>query len=79
MAKMTYGKLDKMLRSLGFSVQMLNGKARGYMHQESGARISLPKLADSKVVLPYHLAAVHITLKSYGISEPESFAAIVPN
>jgi hypothetical protein len=79
MSKMTYGDLDKFLRSLGFAVRIANdGKARVYEHEEAGARISLPKLPSNQKVSPRHLMVVHITLNSYGIEEPLEFAAIVP-
>jgi hypothetical protein len=40
----TYGQLDKVLRSLGFSCRMVNGKpaARHYEHKETGAFLSVP-------------------------------------
>lgn len=77
-AKMTYGQLDKFLRSLGFSVRINDGNARVYEHAESGARQTLPRFPDREKVQPHHLVAVHMTLKYFGIPEPDSFAAVVP-
>src|SRR4051812_4294849 len=54
MAELTYGKLDKVLRSLGFSVrvavietksqqpELSEKKARVYEHKATGAMIALP-------------------------------------
>ena len=78
MSKMTYGKLDKILQSLGFSVRIMDGDARAYEHAEAGARVILPMRPLKEIVIPRHLAVVHITLNSYGIEEPADFLAIVP-
>jgi hypothetical protein len=45
--EVTYGQLDKVLRSLGFSCRLVKGDppARVYEHKESGARISTPPLS----------------------------------
>src|SRR5262249_44618544 len=53
----TYGQLDKVLRSLGFSSDVVQGKppARHYEHKETGAFISVPPLPASDHVLEHHL------------------------
>ncbi len=77
MIKVTYGQLDKVLRALGFSCRTvtLETKALVYEHQETGAMITLPVAAESKKVLPHHLAAVRGTLEVFGIADPPDFAA----
>jgi hypothetical protein len=73
----TYGQVDKVLRSLGFSCRTatLQTKALVYEHPETGAIILLPVSAASNKLLPHHLAAVQGTLKLYGIADPLDFAA----
>jgi hypothetical protein len=73
----TYGQLDKMLRSLGFSCRLVKGEpaALRYEHKESGALISLPPFPKTDPVLPHHLAGARTTLDLFGIADPTVFAA----
>lgn len=77
MNQVTYGAVDKVLRSLGFACRVLQQEpaARWYEHPETGAVVSLPLLSDDKPVFPHHLAAVQGTLKVYGIADPLDLAA----
>ena len=73
----TYGQLDRVLRSLGFSCRLLTREppARVYEHKDYGAIIMLPPFPESDRVFDYHLAAVRMTLNLYGIADPTAFAA----
>jgi hypothetical protein len=73
----TYGQLDKVLRSLGFSCHLVEGKppARHYEHKETGAFITVPPFPESDRVLEHHLVTVRVTLDGYGIADPTVFAA----
>jgi hypothetical protein len=73
----TYGQLDRVLRSLGFTCRLvdLDGKARVYEDKESGAIIILPLFPESDRVLEYHLIMVRTTLDGFGIADPTAFAA----
>lgn len=73
----TYGQLDRVLRSLGFSCRLLAREppARVYEQKDYGAIIMLPPFPESDRVYDYHLAAVRITLNLYGIADPTTFAA----
>jgi hypothetical protein len=73
----TYGQLDRVLRSLGFSCRLatLNTPAHVYEDKESGARIILPPFPESDRVLDYHLILVRTTLDGFGIADPTAFAA----
>ncbi len=73
----TYGQLDRVLRSLGFSRHLVkkDPPALRYEHKESGALIPLPPFPDTDRVLDYHLVAVRTTLDIYGIADPTAFAA----
>lgn len=73
----TYGQLDRALRSLGFSRRLVekDPPALRYEHKESGALVSLPPFPETDKVLDYHLAAARATLDNYGIADPTAFAA----
>ena len=74
----TYGQLNKVLRSLGFSCRMsttLRTPARVYEDKGSGAVIFLPPFPESEHVLEYHLILVRTTLDGFGIADPTAFAA----
>ena len=73
----TYGQLDKVLRSLGFSCRLVKGDppARRYEHKESGALISLPPFPETDSVLDSHLLIARTTLDLFGIAEPTVFDA----
>jgi hypothetical protein len=73
----TYGQLDKVLHSLGFTCRLVNGDppVRLYDHKESGASIMIPPFPDDNQVLDYHLVTARVMLDEYGIAEPTVFAA----
>jgi hypothetical protein len=73
----TYGQLDKVLRSLGFAChpEKLDVPALVYEDRDSGGRIILPPFPESERVLEYHLIMVRTTLDSFGIADPAVFAA----
>jgi hypothetical protein len=73
----TYGRLDRVLRTLGFSCRVVTEEpeTRVYEHKESGAWIMLPRLPEDELVLDYHLAGVRTTLDGFGIADPKVFDA----
>jgi len=73
----TYGQLDKVLRSLGFSCRLVekDPPARRYEHKESGALITMPPFPDTDFVLEHHLVAARTTADLFGIVEPKDFDA----
>jgi len=75
-ADVTYGQLDSVLRSLGFSCEIVakDGEARRYDH-ESGAVILLPAYPADDHVLEYHLVMVRVTLENFGVADPAAFDA----
>jgi hypothetical protein len=79
--ELTYGQLDKVLCSLGFTSRLVQGKppARHYEHKETGAFITLPPLPESDRVMEHHLVTVQMTLDGFGIADPIAFAAQVQN
>jgi hypothetical protein len=73
----TYGQLDKVLRSLGFSCRLLTDDppARLYEHKESGALVMIPPFPETDFVLDYHLVAARVTVDRFGIADPATFDA----
>jgi hypothetical protein len=75
--EVTYGQLDRVLRSLGFSSRLvdLQVPARVYEHERFGPLFTLPPFPDTDQVLDYHLVGVRTMLDGYGIADPTTFAA----
>ncbi len=73
----TYGQLDKVLRSLGFSCRLVEKEppTRVYEHQATGAYFTLPPFPDDDLVLEHHLFKARMTLEYNGIAEPKVFEA----
>jgi hypothetical protein len=76
MPEVTYGRLDEVLRSLGFSSRLSERPpptARVYEHEATGAVIILPALPDEEKLWPHHLLAARTTLEGFGIANPLDF------
>lgn len=75
--EVTYGQLDKVLRSLGFTCQPAKHDPPGhvYKHKTAGAVILLPAFVQSEKVFEYHLVAVRTELDNFGLADPSVFAA----
>jgi hypothetical protein len=73
----TYGQLDKVLRSLGFICRPGKNDPPGriYQHEAAGAIIALPAFPDSDKVYEHHLIAARMELDDFGIADPTTFAA----
>ena len=69
MTSITYGHLDTVLRTLGFSLRVVD-EGRIYEHDPTGALIAIAYLPDTTEVLPRHLVAARSILDAYGISDP---------
>jgi len=76
-SEVTYGQLDQVLRSLGFSCKPSTREPPGciYEHKDSGATILLPSFLETELVFEYHLVAVRGELDNFGIADPTAFAA----
>ena len=76
-ADVTYGQLDKVLRSFGFKRHELdpNGKGIRYDHEKAGTWITLPLFPEEDHVLVHHLNHVRSTLNDFGIAAPSVFEA----
>jgi hypothetical protein len=75
--EVTYGQLDKALRSFGFTCRNvdMDGPARVYEHNHTTAMFIFPAFPESDSVLDYHLLGVRTSLDLYGIADPTEFAA----
>jgi hypothetical protein len=73
----TYGQLNRALRSLGFSCRVVkkDPPVRLYEHKETGAEISMPPCPETEHVLEYHLVTARVMLDEFGIADPTTFAA----
>lgn len=73
----TYGQLDQVLRSLGFSYRPARHDPPGhvYEHTETGAVIMLPAFAERDRIFEHQLAAVRTELDNFGLANPSVFAA----
>jgi hypothetical protein len=74
----TYGQLDKALRSLGFSCRLSTDDSpstRVYQHKEAGALIMLPAFPESDPVFEHHLLDVRVQLDNFGIANSSVFDA----
>jgi hypothetical protein len=75
--EVTYGQLDKVLRSLGFSCRPTKNDPPGriYEHEKTGAVVMLPEFPDSDRVFEHHLVAARTELDNFGLADPSVFAA----
>jgi hypothetical protein len=73
----TYGQLDKVLRSLGFSCRPARQDPPGriYEHAQTGAVIMLPACRDGDKVYEHHLAAARLELENFGLANATVFDA----
>lgn len=69
MTKITYQRLDEVLRTLGFSYRLVD-RARVYEHDPTGAVIALAHFPDEDEALERHVVAVRAILDAYGIADP---------
>ncbi len=73
MSDVTYGRLDRVLRSLGFAYHLAEDKVRVYKNEETGALVALPPFPEDQEVFPHHLLAVRSILHAYGLADPTDF------
>ena len=73
----TYGQIDKVLRSLGYSCRVVtkNKPTRVYEREEPDTWIMLPALPKEEPAWDYHLLYVRTTLDLLGIADPTVFDA----
>jgi len=73
----TYGQLDRVLRSLGFSCRPSRNDPPGrfYEHKKTGAVVLLPEFLESDQVYEHHLVAVRMELDNFSLADPSVFAA----
>lgn len=76
-ADVTYGQLDKALRSLGFSCRVVQEEppALHYEHPETGAFLTVPPFPENDRVWEHHLVTARVMLDEFGIADPTAFDA----
>lgn len=75
MSEVTYGRLDAVLRALGFVASEPEKGTKVYKHAKSGALVTFPTLPAQKAVLPHHLEGTRMILDAFGIAAPPEFTA----
>jgi predicted RNA binding protein YcfA (HicA-like mRNA interferase family) len=75
MNELTYGRLDTLLRSLGFSASLYEEDTRVYKHAKTGALVTFPLHPDRELVRPHHVAGTRMILDAFGIAIPPELAA----
>ena len=75
--EITYGQLDKVLRSLGFTCRPGSNDPPGrvYEHKSTGAIIMLPTFQEKDMVYEHHLLAARSELNEFGIADSTTFDA----
>jgi hypothetical protein len=73
MTGLTYGELDRVLKTLGFSAHAAPRGGKAYTHG-SGALVTVPTFPEDDPVLPRHLDAARFVLDLYGIPLPTELA-----
>ena len=73
----TYGQLDRVLRSLGFSCRLVEEPPPVcvYDHKETGASLMIPCFPATDFVLDYHLVGARTISDLFGIAAPDVFDA----
>ena len=74
MPEVTYGQLDKVLRTLGFTASVFEKDTRVYKHARTGALVTFPINPDDKLVLPHHIVGTRMILDAFGIATPRELA-----
>lgn len=77
MSEMTYGRMETVLGTLGFSFRGVEEKNKIFLHDATGAVVIFPEFPPERPVLPRHLLAVKSILHSYGIADPVVFSTQV--
>jgi hypothetical protein len=79
MFKVTYARLDEVLRSLGFTMRGIVDRNKVYEHEQTGALIVFPEYSPDAEVVPGHLLSARTVLKAYGLMDEMDFAVSLHN
>jgi hypothetical protein len=74
MTEPTYGRLEEVLQSLGFTLRTVEEHNKIYRHEATGAIVVFPEQPPGDPVLPRHLLAVRSVLQAYCIADPAVLA-----
>ena len=73
----TYADVERLLTQLGFVAEDTTGSFKVFRHQASDALIVLPSSHASDSVDPSHLVAVRKHVLENGLSDEDSFDALL--
>lgn len=75
--EVTYGQLEKVLRSFGFTCRPGNRNPPGHIfeHPQTGAMVAFPAFPATDKVYEHHLVAARMELDDFGIADPATFEA----
>lgn len=73
MTEMAYGRMEEVLRTLGFSLRGVEEGNKVFLHEATGALVIFPEFPAENLVLPRHLLAVKSILQAYDIADPLGF------
>jgi hypothetical protein len=79
MSKVTYARLDEVLRSVGFAMRGVVDRNKVYRHEETGALIVFPEFPPDSEVLPRYISQARAVLKTYGLMDEMDFAVMLHN
>ncbi len=73
MTEVTFGKLDQLLRGLGFTAFDTLTGTRVYQHRPSGAEVYIPRQTPEQLVRPHHVLSARVTLDDFGVLADREF------
>lgn len=76
MPTVTYGRLEEVLRSLGFTLRGILDKNKVFAHP-SGSLVIYPEFSLTEEVYPIHLLRARMAVENFGIADAADFAAML--
>jgi hypothetical protein len=73
MTEMTYGRMEEVLRALGFTFRGVEENNKVFLHEATGALVIFPEFPPGESVQSRHLLAVKSILQAYDIADPVGF------
>lgn len=73
-ANVTFGQLDAVLRSFGFSPRPGNNTPPGSIYEhKNGALVALPAFTDDERVYEHHVQVARWEVEDFGIADKNTF------
>jgi len=71
--RITYGRLEAVLKELGFVKKVVPDTGVGYNHAPTGALVIVRLHKPNEIVPDYVMAATRLQLDEFGVIAPKSF------